>query len=208
MTPGSVTVLGLDFAGSLAAYRLAEAGWRVTIIDPHARTRQTRPGADEAGPRATPGIAQSGHLHVLLGRGLRILQGVYPDLAGFLDDSRCPTLDWAADTVWRTPFGLAPSYDSGIRTRSLRRTHLDSFMLGKVVGHPLYFAIPRHCRERNSSQSSRGTVSAPNANGSSPRSSRLRTSPKWRTGVSVEAPSGFVTESTSCHRTANSARGM
>lgn len=130
----AITILGLGFTGSLAAYRLAEAGWDVTVIDPYAKRRMHDLVEESPGP--TPGTPQSMHLHVLLGRGLELLRSIYPGLDSFLDAARCPVIDWAGDTVWRSPFGLAPNYVSGVRTRSVSRSLLDLFMLSQISRHP------------------------------------------------------------------------
>jgi len=51
----AIPVLGMGFAGSLVAYKLAQHGWNVTVVDPHAGDRLRK-----AAPRqATSGIGRT-----------------------------------------------------------------------------------------------------------------------------------------------------
>jgi 2-polyprenyl-6-methoxyphenol hydroxylase-like FAD-dependent oxidoreductase len=67
-------VLGASLAGLLAARVLADAYWRVTVVD-----RDALP----SNPENRRGVPQGRHAHVLLARGAQILDELFP---GLIDD--------------------------------------------------------------------------------------------------------------------------
>ncbi len=124
MKPQQIHILGAGFCGTYMAHRLLQNGYHVSIIDPHIIKRMKADNLNH-----TDGIGQSPHLHVLLNAGLTELCESYSDFQTFLNESHCPEIDWANDTVWASPFGIAPVYESNLKTRSLSRVHLDRFMM-------------------------------------------------------------------------------
>jgi len=110
----SAVILGGGFAGMLSAAMLSRYFKQVII--------------EEKFSNVSAGIAQAPHLHVLLKQGQNILAHYFP---GILDEMRrlgCKEVDWAADTVWHSPFGMYPRFHSGIVTVNCSRVLLDRLM--------------------------------------------------------------------------------
>jgi 2-polyprenyl-6-methoxyphenol hydroxylase-like FAD-dependent oxidoreductase len=110
----TAVILGGGFAGMLSASMLARHFKQVII--------------EEKFSYVSAGIAQAPHLHVLLKQGQNILEHYFP---GILDEMRrlsCKEVDWAADTVWHSPFGMYPRFHSGIVTVNCSRLLLDRLM--------------------------------------------------------------------------------
>src|SRR5215471_3420710 len=77
-------VIGGSIAGLLAARVLAEAFETVTILE-----RDVLP----CGPMPRPGAPQAAHQHVLLLRGLGILEALFPGLTAELVERGAPRVD-------------------------------------------------------------------------------------------------------------------
>jgi 2-polyprenyl-6-methoxyphenol hydroxylase-like FAD-dependent oxidoreductase len=102
---GHAVVIGVGLAGLLAARVLAGHFDRITVID-----RDRLP--DRPGFR--PGVPQSRHLHVLLGRGLECLEQLFPGFEADLVAAGAPVVE-GADSLWLNAAGWCRRYRSPIR---------------------------------------------------------------------------------------------
>src|SRR5262249_32078988 len=89
-------VIGGRLAGLLTARVLADHFSHVTIIERDLFT---------ADPRPRPGVPQSRHIHALLPRGLRIVEGLFPRIRHELEAAGAVPLDIGNDVAWLTPEG-------------------------------------------------------------------------------------------------------
>jgi len=115
-------IVGGGFAGMLSAAMLARYFKQVIIVEKFSQVSM--------------GVAQSHHLHVLLKQGQIILERYF---SGILDEMRqlgCKEIDWAADTVWYSPFGVYPRFRSGIVTVNCSRFLLDRLMYQRLLTIP------------------------------------------------------------------------
>ncbi len=109
-------VIGGSMAGLFAARVLANQFDQVTLIE-----RDRLPEM----PDFRPGVPQSHHVHVLLTRGQRLLEDLFPGLGNELTAAGAPTLDWTADWPWLGLWGWEPRFRSGITGRTCSRTLLE-----------------------------------------------------------------------------------
>ncbi|BAC89893.1 FAD-dependent oxidoreductase [Gloeobacter violaceus] len=109
-------VIGGSIAGLLAARVLAPHFERVSILE---RDRL----ADQ--PEFRKGVPQARHFHLLLARGLMILEQLLPGIEADLQAGGAVPLEWGAEALWFLPAGWAPRYYSGLRTYSLSRDLLE-----------------------------------------------------------------------------------
>jgi 2-polyprenyl-6-methoxyphenol hydroxylase-like FAD-dependent oxidoreductase len=109
-------VIGGSMAGMLAARVLADHFDRITILE---RDRLS----DQVAPRK--GTPQARHLHVLLERGRRILEQLFPGLSQQLVAHGASLLDTAADFSILNPAGWAVQFRSGIPMLTCSRDLLD-----------------------------------------------------------------------------------
>jgi 2-polyprenyl-6-methoxyphenol hydroxylase-like FAD-dependent oxidoreductase len=98
-------VIGAGLAGLLAARVLAGHVERVTVLD-----RDRLPDR----PRFRPGIPQSRHLHVLLGRGLECLEQLFPGFEADLVGAGAPVVE-GSESLWLNAAGWCRRYPSPIR---------------------------------------------------------------------------------------------
>src|SRR5215472_10855821 len=99
-TTRQALVIGGSMAGLLAARVLADHFGQVTILD-----RDRLP----ADPAFRAGVPQGRHVHVMLMRGQRILEQLFPGLVDELEASGAPRVDWFKDSQTYTVFGWYPS---------------------------------------------------------------------------------------------------
>lgn len=109
-------VIGGSVAGLLAGRVLADHFDQVTIIE-----RDRFPETPE--PRK--GIPQCTQLHILLTRGRRMLEQLFPGLQDELVAAGAVVLDMGADVEWLNPFGWAMRFPSGFQALSFTRYVLD-----------------------------------------------------------------------------------
>ncbi|HSD85491.1 MAG TPA: 2-polyprenyl-6-methoxyphenol hydroxylase-like oxidoreductase, partial [Anaerolineae bacterium] len=112
-------VVGGSIAGMLAARVLADHFERVTIFD-----RDALPDSPE--PRK--GAPQTAHVHVLLRRGLLIMQQFFPQLDEALTRAGALSVNWTRDLVTFTPAGWNPRFNSEYTTRTCSRGLLEQLM--------------------------------------------------------------------------------
>ena len=98
-------MIGGSLAGLLAARVLADCFATVTIIE-----RDRQPDV----PDFRPGVPQARHVHVLLLRGLRALEELFPGIRAEWTRRGADLIDTARDFEWLTPRGWAPRFDSGL----------------------------------------------------------------------------------------------
>jgi 2-polyprenyl-6-methoxyphenol hydroxylase-like FAD-dependent oxidoreductase len=98
-------VLGAGMAGLLAARVLAGYFGQVTVVD-----RDRLPEH----PRYRPGVPQSRHLHVLLGRGLECLEQLLPGFEADLIAAGARVVE-GSESLWLNAAGWSRRYQSPIR---------------------------------------------------------------------------------------------
>src|SRR6478672_13293833 len=92
----TAVVIGGSMAGLLAARVLTDYFAQVILIE-----RDHFPD----GPVPRKGVPQARHVHILLVRGRRILERLFPGLSADLDAHGAPLLDLTRDLAWLTPSG-------------------------------------------------------------------------------------------------------
>lgn len=109
-------VIGGSMAGLLAGRVLADHFEQVTIIE-----------GDRFPEKPVPrkGVPQSAHLHVLLKRGLTIIEKLFPGLQDELIASGAPVLDMGKDMVWLNAAGWTVRFQSGFNLIGFSRNLLD-----------------------------------------------------------------------------------
>lgn len=125
---GTAIVVGGSMAGLLAARVLAEHFNKVLILD-----RDLFPD----GPMPRKGVPQARHVHLLLVKGRRILEALFPGLpADLVAAGAVPPLDLSADMAWSSPVGWGPRFASGLTTFFCSRDLLESTVRTRVAELP------------------------------------------------------------------------
>lgn len=109
-------VIGGSMAGLLAGRVLADHFDQVTIIE-----RDTYSDA----PVPRQGVPQANHLHVLLARGLQIMEQLFPGLRGELMAAGAVAIESGSDLAWLTPAGWGLRFDAGVPILAFSRPLLD-----------------------------------------------------------------------------------
>ncbi len=109
-------VIGGSITGLLAARVFADHFELVTIIE-----RDNLP----EGPEHRNGVPQAHHLHVLLARGLQIVEQLFPGIGEELGAAGAPPIHWGTDLVAYLPAGWTPRFNSSVHTRGVSRTLLE-----------------------------------------------------------------------------------
>jgi 2-polyprenyl-6-methoxyphenol hydroxylase-like FAD-dependent oxidoreductase len=109
-------VIGGSMAGMLAARVLSDHFDKVTLVERDHYPTQ----ADYRN-----GVPQARHLHVLLVRGMRILEKLFPGIDAELEAEGAQLMRWGVDTLGRFPNGWQPEYVSDYQTRAGSRAMLD-----------------------------------------------------------------------------------
>lgn len=117
-------VIGGGIAGLLSAAILARHYARVTLFD-----RDALP----SGPEIRAGAPQGHHVHVLLTRGWRLLDELFPGLDARLLAAGAKPLDWIEDVIWETPYGRAPRVESELRSRLCSRALLEHSIRAELL---------------------------------------------------------------------------
>jgi 2-polyprenyl-6-methoxyphenol hydroxylase-like FAD-dependent oxidoreductase len=117
-------VIGGSIAGMLAARVLADHFERVTIVD-----RDSLPDSPE--PRK--GAPQTAHIHVLLKRGLLIMQQLFPALDEALTQAGALSVNWTRDLVLFSPAGWNPRFNSPYTTRTCSRGLLEQLIRRQIA---------------------------------------------------------------------------
>lgn len=109
-------VIGGSITGLLAARILAEHFDKITIVE-----RDRFPKV----PEARQGIPQARHIHVLLARGLQILEGMFPDIEKQLIEAGASPIDWLDDWSMLGSWGWAPRFPSDLKSLTCSRYLID-----------------------------------------------------------------------------------
>lgn len=126
-TSGHALVVGGSMAGLLAARVLADHFERVTIVE-----RDGYP----TGPEFRKGVPQSRHVHVLMTRGRRILERLFPGLEEGLLEAGAQLIDSAEELVLLFPAGFAPRFRSGVPLLQSSRELLEYTVRQRVATLP------------------------------------------------------------------------
>ncbi|HEY5836669.1 FAD-dependent oxidoreductase [Streptomyces sp.] len=124
---GHAVVIGAGMAGLLAAHELAAHYRTVTLVD---RDRMTQT------PGFRPGVPQSRHTHLLLGRGLETLELLLPGLVPELIAEGGVPIDWPGDALWLTPAGWSDRFRPGMSIVSASRDLIEWLVRRRVLAHP------------------------------------------------------------------------
>lgn len=109
-------VVGGGIAGLLAGRVLSDHFSHITILD-----RDRFPN----GPVFRKGAPQAHHLHVLLARGLEILEEFFPGIGEELVNAGAVRLQWPSDTIWLGPRGWTRRFTPGVNVISCGREVLE-----------------------------------------------------------------------------------
>jgi 2-polyprenyl-6-methoxyphenol hydroxylase-like FAD-dependent oxidoreductase len=120
-------VIGGSMAGMLAARALCDHFERVTIFE---RDRL----AERPEPRK--GVPQARHLHVLMNRGLRVLNSFFPRLQDELMAHGALVIDMANDMTWLTPVGRGVNFQSDIAILGCSRDILEWCVRQQLTAMP------------------------------------------------------------------------
>lgn len=127
-------VVGGSIAGLLAGRVLADHFARVTIID--------RDHLSDS-PEPRKGAPQTAHVHVLLRRGLLIMQRLLPRLDDTLTAAGALTVNWTRDLVTFTPAGWNPRFESEYTTRTCSRGLLEQLVRRETAAISNITLVPR-----------------------------------------------------------------
>ena len=118
-------VIGASVAGLLAGHVLATHFDRVTIIE-----RDQLP----QGPAFRPAVPQARHIHVLLVRGNRLLEQLFPGIENELAAAGAARIDWAADAWWFNFSTWKPRFPSDLISPLCSRELLEWVIRRRVAG--------------------------------------------------------------------------
>ena len=123
----TAVVMGGSLAGLLAARVLADRFDRVIVLEQDICSSPSIPH---------PGVPQAHHVHVLLLRGLQILDSLFPGFSEGLLGEGGMLLDSAGDFHWFTPAGWAPRFASGLPFLAVSRPRLEWTVRRRVAQLP------------------------------------------------------------------------
>src|SRR4051812_11621260 len=124
-TKTTALVLGSGMAGMLAARVLSDSFSEVVMID----RRPIDPGT----VTFSSTVPQADHLHVLLKRGQRVLERLFPGILAELAAGGGPMNDWGNTTFWVNPYGVHPVHPTEVTTLQFGREALDAAVLARVT---------------------------------------------------------------------------
>jgi 2-polyprenyl-6-methoxyphenol hydroxylase-like FAD-dependent oxidoreductase len=130
---GQALVIGSSIAGLLAARVLSDYFEQVTIIE-----RDELP--DEPAYRA--GVPQAHHGHILLARGLRVLEDLFPGFSDELRAAGANEVNLGRDTVSLTAGGWLKRFDGSLYTFVLTRILLEWQLRRRVTQIPNIRFVP------------------------------------------------------------------
>lgn len=113
---GHAIVIGGSMAGLWTARVLADHFDRVTVVE-----RDQLP----AGPAIRKGVPQARHIHILLVRGMRVLEQLFPGLEAELAAAGAPRVDWLRDSRTLTATGWLKRFPSDVVTHTCSRAMLE-----------------------------------------------------------------------------------
>ena len=119
-TSTSAVVIGGSLAGMCAARVLSDFVDNVTIIE-----RDAYPSAHEF----RPGVPQARHVHNLLARGLRELEGFFPGFEQRMRECGAVAVESGWDVATRLPNGWSQRYHTGLWQLYASRPLIESAIL-------------------------------------------------------------------------------
>ena len=119
-------VIGGGIAGLVSAHVLSAHFTRVTLVERDLIS-------DGAAQRR--GVPQAAHQHVLLARGRRELEVLFPGLDEEIASAGAEPMDVADELAWLTPAGWTPRFRSGIIIRPCSRQLLEWRIRERVRGN-------------------------------------------------------------------------
>jgi 2-polyprenyl-6-methoxyphenol hydroxylase-like FAD-dependent oxidoreductase len=117
-------VIGGGIAGLLAARVLVDYFGTVSVLE-----RDRMPHV----PSPRPGTPQGAHQHVLLQRGLQIVEGLFPGVRCELAAAGAPIVDMAADVAWLTAAGWGVRFESELKMLACSRELLESALRRRLL---------------------------------------------------------------------------
>lgn len=114
-------------AGLLTARVLSDHFDRVTLIE-----RDKLPSR----PDARKGVPQGRHVHVLLARGLQVLECLFPSISDELRTAGALTVNAGREIAWHHAGGWRTTYDSDISLLSMSRPLLETHVAERVRALP------------------------------------------------------------------------
>jgi 2-polyprenyl-6-methoxyphenol hydroxylase-like FAD-dependent oxidoreductase len=120
-------VAGASMAGLLAARVLADHFERVTLSE-----RDELPNR----PEARKGVPQGRHVHVLLARGLEVLESLFPSISDELRSAGAVNVNSGREIAWHHAGGWRTNYDSDICLLAMTRPLLESRVAERVRALP------------------------------------------------------------------------
>jgi 2-polyprenyl-6-methoxyphenol hydroxylase-like FAD-dependent oxidoreductase len=132
-------VIGGSMAGLLAARALSDHFEQVTILE-----RDALPDT----PEIRKGVPQANHVHVLLVRGYRLLQKMFPNIDPALDELGAHHFDFANDVAFLVRTGWVPRNPSDMKTRACSRAGLEWCVRDQLKHYPS-ITIRSGCRVQN-----------------------------------------------------------
>ncbi len=124
---GRAVVVGAGIAGILAARALARYFREVVLIERDAC-------AEDDGPR--PGAPQARHLHLLLKRGLMVMEEQFPGLTADLRAAGCLKIDQGRDFHIMYRSGWAPNDVCGLDVCTFTRSLLEATLRRHLLAEP------------------------------------------------------------------------
>jgi pimeloyl-ACP methyl ester carboxylesterase/2-polyprenyl-6-methoxyphenol hydroxylase-like FAD-dependent oxidoreductase len=118
-------VIGGSMAGLLAARVLADHFAKVTLVE-----RDRLPDA----PAFRKGVPQSRHLHVLLARGLEIVEQLLPGIEDEWEGGGAVPIEWPRDALWLTPRGWSDRFATGVKILCASREFLEWVVRRRLAG--------------------------------------------------------------------------
>ncbi|MDZ7962414.1 MAG: FAD-dependent monooxygenase [Aulosira sp. DedQUE10] len=119
-------VIGGSIAGLLAAQVLSKYFNRVTIIE---RDRLS------AQPEQRPGVPQAHHFHILLKRGLDVMEQLFPGIQTELAASSAIAINASANFLWYGLGGWTPRFNSDLNVYSLSRNLLEWIIRRRIAAN-------------------------------------------------------------------------
>ncbi len=120
-------VIGGSMSGMLAARVLSDHYKHVTIVD-----RDRFPEAVEL----RDGTPQARHLHVLLAKGLQIVEALFPGIEREMTANGATTQHWGSEATTYVERGWMPSFESGLETHGISRILLEWCVRQRVKSNP------------------------------------------------------------------------
>jgi 2-polyprenyl-6-methoxyphenol hydroxylase-like FAD-dependent oxidoreductase len=120
-------VIGSGVAGLLASQVLDKYFDRITLVERDYHEFSLYP---------RPGVPHGLHIHVLMARGLEIMEQLFPGLTKELETAGAVVGDLGADLAILLPTGWMPRFTSGYSGRACSRQLLESCMRRRIADQP------------------------------------------------------------------------